>query len=73
MKRARLNWTPAKVGCSWSTREFCISTRVTVRNGRAVLTYPDSGYVLVRIPGEEIGLYKTLRAAQLAAERIAAH
>jgi len=66
-----MKWTPAKVGCWWYSGEFTIGTRVSFENGKTVLTYPKSGYVLTR-KREEVGLYKTLRAAQRAASKAAA-
>jgi hypothetical protein len=65
----KLNWEPAAVGCYWNAGEFTISTRVTYSQGKAVLTYPSSGYALTQ-NREERGIYKTLKAAQRAAEKL---
>lgn len=65
----KLNWEPAAVGCYWNAGEFTISTCVTYIQGKAVLAYPSSGYVLTQ-NREERGIYKTLEAAQRAAEKL---
>lgn len=72
--RARLDWVPAKVGCYWDSAAggYVIHTRVT---GAWPPRWPESGYVLTRDSGrgrDEVGVYKTLKAAQRAAEAIAA-
>lgn len=67
MKR-KLTWTPAKVGCYWSAGLFFISTRILVQDGKMVMTYPQSGYVL-RCDRQELGIFKTLKAAQRAAQK----
>lgn len=63
----KLNWVQAAIGCYWSADdEWEICTRVSIVNGKHVLTYPQSGYALSR-NRQEIGLYKSLKAAQRAA------
>lgn len=63
MKR-QLNWIQGAIGCYWSADDsWQIRTRVAIVNGKHVLTYPQSGYVLSR-NYREIGLYKSLKAAQ---------
>jgi hypothetical protein len=66
----KLEWEQAKVGCHWMAADFFISTRITYENGKAILTYPRSGYVLTHNRAE-VGMYKTLKAAQRAAQKIA--
>jgi len=63
----KLQWKPASVGCHWSAAGFTISTVVAIRDGKHVTTYPDSHYALIR-NFETIGKFKTLKAAQRAAE-----
>ncbi len=63
-----LQWKPASVGCHWHAGDFWISTVVMVRGGQFVTTFPDSHYALLR-KGEALGKFKTLKAAQRAAER----
>lgn len=65
----KLTWTQADVGCYWTADTFTISTRVVFRDGRTVYTYPDSGYVLTR-NRRELGTYRTLAAAQRAAQAL---
>ena len=60
-------WEPSKVGCYWNSGDFHIATRVAFENGREVLTWPKSGYVLTR-KFVELGIFKTLKAAQRAAK-----
>lgn len=64
-----LAWTPSKIGCYWNAEEYHIATRVLIENGKQVLTYPKSGYVLTRY-FEELGVFKSLKSAQLAAQKI---
>lgn len=66
-----LDWAPSKVGCYWNAAEYHIAIRVLIENGKQVLTYPKSGYVLTR-DFEELGVFKSLKAAQLAAQKIEA-
>lgn len=65
----KLTWEPSRVGCYWDSGEFHIGTRVAVENGKQIFTYPQSGYCLMR-NREELGLYKTLKSAQRAAEKV---
>jgi hypothetical protein len=65
----RLTWTPAAVGCYWNAGDFHIGTSVLYLHGKPVLTFPQSAYVLMR-NRVELGRYKTLRAAQRAAELV---
>lgn len=51
-----MEWIPAKVGCYWTSGEFFIATTTDSRGS----------YCLTR-NREEVGHYKTLRAAQRAA------
>lgn len=61
-------WTPASVGCHWNSGPYIISTRVLVLHGKPMYTHPESGYVLYKEREGEIGIYKTLRDAQMAVE-----
>jgi len=66
MKHPKLTWTPAVVGYYWNAPEgFHIATFASYRGG--ALT--DAGYRLLR-NREPLGEYHTLKAAQLAGERI---
>lgn len=72
----KMQWKPASVGCHWfASREtrfgpqhFAISTRTLYINGQPVRTFPESGYALY-CNTAELGIFKTLRAAERAAER----
>ncbi len=65
-----LTWVPAAIGCYWSAGDFTIGTCVQYENGKPILTFPKSHYLLTR-NRDEIGRYKTLKAAKRAAEKVA--
>ena len=74
INKNKLIWEPAKVGCWWHSkdkqgRNYTIGTSVTYRDGEAILTFPESAYVLT-VDFEERGRYKSLKAAQRGAEKL---
>jgi hypothetical protein len=65
----KLEWIQAAIGCYWSADGFRIHTSTEVIDGKLALTFPQSGYVLSRTEeNRRLGIFKTLRAAQNAAE-----
>ena len=66
--KRNLTWIPAAVGCYWNAEEFTVGTATSYRDGKAVLTFPDSAYVLTR-NREEVGRFKSLGEAQRMAGR----
>ncbi len=59
-----MEWTKADIGCYWNSGEFHISSQTVIKNGRRMLG--KSGYMLTK-NRHQIGIFKTLQAAQLAA------
>ncbi len=64
--KTQLVWTPAKVGCYWNAADFTISTSGPAFGPHV---FPASAYVLTR-NFEELGRFKTLKAAQKGAEAV---